>query len=83
MGSTLILVGKRKLSTTDLIPDFLQEYVLRLADILAYEELMASFNTRFLKNDVTMSDLSQTIRAHQARITDLRKGLSNRREVTG
>lgn len=82
-GKILYVTGKYKLTTSDLIPDYLQEYVLRLADINAYEELIASFTTRFLKNDVTMADLQGAIRGLQIRVADLRKNLANRREVRG
>lgn len=80
---TLYITGKRKLTASNSIPEFLQEYVLRLADINAYEELIASFTTRFLKNDVTMSGLQSTIRGLQIRVSDLRKNLANRREIRG
>lgn len=80
---TLHITGKRKLTTSNSIPEFLQEYVLRLADINAYEELMASFVTRFLKNDVTMGDLQAAVRGNQIRVADLRKNLANRREIRG
>lgn len=83
VGKTIYVTGKRKLEITDTIPEFLQEYVLRLADINAYEELIASFTTRFLKNDVTMSDLQAAIRGLQIRVADLRKNLANRREIRG
>lgn len=83
VGKTLYITGKRKLTRSNSIPDFLQEYVLRLADINAYEELMASFVTRFLKNDVTMSDLQSAVRGLQIRVADLRKNLANRREIRG
>lgn len=83
VGKTLYITGKRKLTRSNSIPDFLQEYVLRLADINAYEELMASFVTRFLKNDVTMGDLQAAVRGLQIRVADLRKNLANRREIRG
>lgn len=82
-GKTLIIVGKQKLTTSDTIPEFLQNYVLELALVQSYEELAHTYTTRFLKNDVTLGEILGAIRSMQAKIGDMRRTLANRREVVG
>lgn len=82
-GYTLILFGKNKLSTSDSIPDFLQDYVLALAQIEAYEFMKNKYSTRFLKNDVSMGELVTSLNQLEQKAQMLRKNLANRRVVEG
>lgn len=80
---TLILFGKNKLDTTDSLPDFLQDYVLTLAQIEAYEFMKNKYSTRFLKNDVSMGELVTSLNQLEQKAEMLRKNLNNRRVVEG
>lgn len=80
---TLILFGKNKLDTSDNLPDFLQDYVLTLAQIEAYEFMKNKYSTRFLKNDVSMGELVTSLNQLEQKAATLRKNLSNRRVVEG
>lgn len=80
---TLIIFGKNKLDTSDNLPDFLQEYVLTLAQIEAYEFMKNKYATRFLKNDVSMGELVTSLNQLEQKAASLRKNLSNRRVVEG
>lgn len=82
-GKTLVIIGKEKLTTTDDLPEFLQEYVLHLGTIYALEFLKNKFATRFLKNDISMTELIAAINTHRQRVQELRKSLANRRSVAG
>lgn len=82
-GKTIVLIGKQKLTTDDSLPEFLQEYVLHLASIYALEFLKNKFAGRFLKNDVSMTELIAALNTHRQRVAELRKSLSNRRQVAG
>lgn len=83
VGVTVILFGKTKLDTTDNLPDFLQDYVLTLAQIEAYEFMKNKYATRFLKNDVSMGELVTSLNQLEQKAASLRKNLSNRRVVEG
>lgn len=78
---TLIILGRGKLTTTDTIPEFLQEYVLTLAHIEALMELATTYTTRFLKNDVTLSEIIAQKRELEAKANRLRVTLRNRHSV--
>lgn len=80
-GKTLHVIGKRKLATTDIFPDRVQEYVLELAMVAAFEMLKTSLTTRFVKNDMTMGDIINSINTHKARAAELRRSLINQRLV--
>lgn len=82
-GITIQVVGNKKLDqdSTD-FPVQLQEYVLHLAMIAAFEMLKTSLTNRFLKNDMTMSDIIQSIATHQRRAEELRRSIVNQRLVT-
>lgn len=82
-GYTIILFGKNKLDTADNLPDFLQEYVLTLAQIEAYEFMKNKYATRFLKNDVSMGELISSLGQLEQKAATIRKNLSNRRVVEG
>jgi hypothetical protein len=82
-GKTIVLIGKQKLTTSDNLPNFLQEYVLHLASIYALEFLKNKFAGRFLKNDVSMTELIAALNTHRQRVQELRKSLANRRSVAG
>ncbi len=82
-SKTLIIVGKQKLTTDDSLPEFLQEYVLHLASIYALEFLKNKFASRFLKNDVSMTEIIAAINTHRQRVAELRKSLANRRSIAG
>jgi hypothetical protein len=78
---TLILIGKQKLTESDQIPEFLQEYVLTLATVEAYRLLAATYTTRFLKNDVTLAEILRNIQDLENKAAQLRTNLRNRRSV--
>lgn len=82
-SKTLVVVGKQKLTTDDDLPEFLQEYVLHLASIYAFEFLKNKFASRFLKNDVSMTEIIAAINTHRQRVAELRKSLANRRSIAG
>lgn len=80
---TLIIFGKNKLDTSDNLPDLLQDYVLTLAQIEAYEFMKNKYSTRFLKNDVSMGELVTSLGQLEQKAASLRKNLNNRREIAG
>lgn len=80
-GKPLILWGMKKLSSTDLIPDRYQNYILHLASISLLEDLTFSKTGKFLKNDTTMGEIMQALQYHNARVQDLRKQFLNRNET--
>lgn len=82
-GYTLIIFGKSPVTTSDNIPDFLQDYVLTLAQIEAYEFMKNKYATRFLKIDISMGELIASLNQLEQKAASLRKNLSNRRVVEG
>lgn len=82
-GKTIQIVGKSKLttSTTD-FPTNVQEYILHLACAEAFEMLKTSLTSRFLKNDITMSEIVQSIGTHRSRANELKQSIANQRLVT-
>lgn len=80
-GKDLVILGRKKLLTTDNIPEFLQEYVITLAHIEALMELATTYTTRFLKNDVTLSEIIAQKRELEAKASRLRVTLRNRHSV--
>lgn len=82
-GRSLIVVGKNKLTTasTD-YPARVQEYILHLAMVGAFEMLKTSLTTRFVKNDMTMADIINSINTHKQRAEELRRTITNQRLVT-
>lgn len=77
-GLTMIIAGKRHLDQTDIIPNFLVEYVLELSLISAWKWLANKLADNFLTNDMTMGDLLQKINSHERRAEELRRTLRNR-----
>lgn len=82
-NTPIILFCKTKLdsASTD-YPVKMQEYILELALVEAFELLKTSLTTRFLKNDMTMADIIQSIATHQRRAEELRRAIINQRLVT-
>lgn len=56
-GATLAVKGYSKLATDEELPERIQDYVLKLAQLLALNGLMMKRLNRFLKNDTTMADI--------------------------
>ena len=82
-GKTIQVIGNKKLDYLSAdFPVQLQEYILHLAMIAAFEMLKTSLTNRFLKNDMTMSDIIQSIATHQRRAEELRRTITNQRLVT-
>lgn len=81
-GKTLHIYGKRKLTTTDIFPDKVQEYILSLAIVGAFEMLKTSLTTRFVKNDMTMTDIVKSIQTHEQRAEKYRRSLINQHLTT-
>lgn len=71
-GKTLIMTGRRKITTSDTVPDELQEYILNLALVNAYQYVLAKLTTRFVKNDITTSECLAAIGRHQGQANSLR-----------
>jgi hypothetical protein len=80
-GNTLYLVGKVKYTTSDSIQDYMAEYVLELATVEAYEFMKSRLATRFLTNDMTMSDLINGIQTHKNRARELKTMMPVARSV--
>lgn len=80
-GDTIILFGKKDVTSSDTVPDLLQTYILTLAQLEAYEFMKNKYATRFLKNDVSMGELLSSIGQLEQKAANLRKNLSNRREI--
>jgi hypothetical protein len=78
-GLSLYIWGRRKLATTDLIPDTLQEYVLEVANLRALKMLKMTLGTRFLKNDITGAQISQMIAESKQSVADMRRDFTNNR----
>lgn len=78
-SKTLVVYGKQKLTDVDLYPEMLQDYILIIARIHCFELLKTSLATRFLKNDITMSDLIQTINSLKQEAARLQRTLDNQR----
>lgn len=82
-GKTLYLVGEKQLATSDSAPDYLVPYIIELMTIEAFEFLKSNLTTRFLRNDITMSEIIAAISTHERRAEKLRATLANRRSVRG
>ena len=82
-NKNIILFIKKKLTINDSIDDFLQEYVLVLSEIEAYSFMKNKFSTRFLKNDVTMAELLNSISERKVHAQELRRQLANKRAIAG
>lgn len=78
-GLNIYIWGKRKLATTDLVPDALQEYLLEVGYMEALKLLKMTLATRFLKNDMTMPQINQAIGECKQTIQDMRRDQTNTR----
>lgn len=82
-GKTIQIVGKSKLTTvTSDFPTKVQDYIIELSIVNAFEFLKTKLTTRFLKNDMTMADIINSISTHKQRAAELRQALINQRLVT-
>lgn len=81
-GHSLIIYGKKKLTDSDLYPDIVQDYILEMAMVGAFEMLKTSLTSRFVKNDITMAEVIQSINTHRQEAARLRQGIINQRLVT-
>lgn len=81
-GKTLYVTGEIKLTDFDTYPDMIQEYILQTAMAEAFEMLKTSLTSRFVKNDMTMSEIVQSISTHRAEAARLRSQIMNQRPVT-
>lgn len=81
-GKTLAIYGVRPLTTADSIPFSYQEYILHQATAEAFELLKSSLTSRFVKNDVTMAGIIQSIQTHRQQAQYLRTRLGNNYAVT-
>ncbi len=81
-GKTLTIIGKNKYtSSTSDYPTNVQEYILELAMVEAFELLKSSLTSRFLKNAITMADIVQSITTHKQRAAELRASITNQQLV--
>lgn len=78
VGHSIILYGRHKLSNFDIIPNFLQEYVLCMAAANTIAYLRAGKTNRFLRNDVTMGEMLSSGQVYQARAAQLKRSLHSR-----
>lgn len=78
----LIMIGQYQLTTTDVIPDLIQDYVLTLAEIEGIRLLIKGYAGFFLKNSVSMSELTQALATLNQHATDLRDSIVNQRPQT-
>jgi hypothetical protein len=81
-GKTLVFFGTRQLTVNDSIPVTYQEYILHMATAEAFEVLKTSLTSRFVKNDITMAGLIQSIETHRQRADELKQKLLNNYTVT-
>lgn len=82
-GKTLYLIGQKKLATSDNVPEYLVPYIIELMSIEAFETLKSGLTTRFLKNDITMSEIIASISTHERKAASYRSNLANKRSVQG
>lgn len=82
-GKTLHLIGQKKLDVADNVPEYLVPYILELMSIEAFETLKSGLTTRFLKNDITMSEIVTSISTHERKAASYRSNLANKRSVQG
>lgn len=82
-GKTIHLIGMKKLTASDSVPDYLVPYIIELMSIEAFETLKSGLTTRFLKNDITMSEIIASLNTHRQRAAELRSTLQNKRSVQG
>lgn len=82
-GKTLHLIGQKKLATSDNVPEYLVPYIIELMSIEAFETLKSGLTTRFLKNDITMSEIIASIGTHERKAAAHRSNLANKRSVQG
>jgi hypothetical protein len=75
VGKSLILYGKKKLSSFDIIPNFLQEYVLNMAASNTLSLLRAAKTNRFIRNETTMGEMLQAGAQYQGRAQMLKRSL--------
>lgn len=77
-GKSIILRGKKKLTSSDTFGDNLQNYILHLAMVEAFRLIQSQLTTRFYKNDITMGEVSSVIAQHGSDAARLRSTLENR-----
>lgn len=74
-GKTLIVVGKKKITTSDDLPTYLQDYVQHLAQANTISLLTSKKVNRFIKNDTTMSEMITKGQWHAQQAARLRGSL--------
>lgn len=80
-GHKLYIRGKKKLDTNSTYPEYLQNFILTRGKIFALRYIQASLSTRFVKNDITMSEVSQQLAYEEREAERLRNNLPNKRAV--
>ena len=82
-GKSLLLIGEKKFTTSETaLPELNQDYVIELAVLEAMRWLKHRYATRFVKNDLTMSEVLQAIQECQQEAARLRAQLMNQRLTT-
>lgn len=82
-GKTIIIIAKKKLTTTDTFDENLQNYILHLSMVEAFQYIKSQLTTKFYKNDMTMGEVLSSINYHRQRANEIRGSLENRYEVAG
>lgn len=80
-SKAMTIVGKSKIGDADSVPEYLVEYILHLCMVEAFELLKTSLTTRFLKNDISMSEIIASTNTHQRKALELRSQLPNRQQI--
>lgn len=81
LNKTIYLNVKKRLTTSDSIPDYLVMYALEIAQGECFELLSSVLGERFLKNDMTMAELQAKIAAHERKAAKYRSTLPNKRLI--
>lgn len=74
----LILIGKKKLYTTDNVPEYLVGYILHMAAANCMEYLLSDKTGRFLKNDTTFAEITGAIGGHRSAAMRYLRTMPNR-----
>lgn len=81
-GKSLLLVGSKQYTIAETaLPELNQDYVVELATLEAMRYLKHRYAMRFLKNDLTMSEVLQAIQECRQAAAELRSQLMNQRLV--
>lgn len=81
-GHKLYVRGKSKLDTTSTFPEYLQNFILTRAKIFCLRYIQSSLSTRFVKNDITMTEVLNQLAYEEREAERLRNNLPNKRAIS-